>query len=105
MKTRGSLKYFVSYCLWKRFFYSNLFQTPPNLISLTILTILVTLKPKAYYFSLKLEKLSGKNVLKFALLGNFISNLFPDVKTWYQKLFKFALGRFFRKMNFILGYI
>ena len=76
MKTRGSLKYFVSYCLWKRFFYSNLFQTPPNLISLTILTILVTLKPKAYYFRLKLEELINKNVLKLALLGNSFSNLF-----------------------------
>ena len=79
MKTRGSLKYFVSYCLWKRFFYSNLFQTPPNLISLTILTILVTLKSKAYYFRLKLEELIHKNVLKLALLGNSFSNLFLQV--------------------------
>ena len=69
------------------------------------MTILVTLKSKAYYFSQKLGKLRGENVLKFALLGNFFSNLFPDVKTWYQKIFKFALVRFFRKMSFILGYI
>ena len=35
-----SLKYFVTYCLWKPFFDSNLFQTPSNLISLTILVTL-----------------------------------------------------------------
>ena len=42
MKTRVSLKYFVSDCIWNAFFDSNLPQTPSNLISLTIL---VTLRP------------------------------------------------------------
>ena len=42
MKTRASLRYFVSYCLWKSFFDSSLPQTPSNLISLTFS---VTLRP------------------------------------------------------------
>ena len=40
MKTRASLKYFVSYCLWKLIFDSKLPQTPSNLIALTFLLIL-----------------------------------------------------------------
>ena len=32
MKTRVSLRYFVTDCLWKPFFDSNLPQTPSNLI-------------------------------------------------------------------------
>ena len=36
MKTKVSLKCFVSYCLWKRFFDLNSFQIPSNVISLTI---------------------------------------------------------------------
>ena len=35
IKTRISLKYFVSYCLWKHFFYSNSPQIPLNLFFLT----------------------------------------------------------------------
>ena len=75
MKTRVSLKYFVSYCLWKPFD-SNSPETPSNLISLTIL---VTLRPFTL-FNLKLEQLSCKKVLKFALLGNYFSDLFTEVK-------------------------
>ena len=36
MKTRVSLKYFVSYCLWKVFLDFNSPQTPLNLISLKL---------------------------------------------------------------------
>ena len=42
MKTGVSLKYFVSYCLWKLFFDSNSPQTSSNLISLAFF---VTLRP------------------------------------------------------------
>ena len=42
MKTRVSLKYFVSYCLWKRLVDSSSLQTPSNLIALTFL---VTTRP------------------------------------------------------------
>ena len=47
MKTRVSLKYFVSYCLWKLFFDSYSPQTPSNLISLTIL---VTVSPFTLFY-------------------------------------------------------
>ena len=46
METRVSLRYFVSYCLCKHSFDSNLLQTSSNLISLTIL---VTLKLSALF--------------------------------------------------------
>ena len=42
IKTRVSLKYFMSYRLWKHFFDSNLPQAPSNLISLMLL---ITLRP------------------------------------------------------------
>ena len=42
MKTKVSLRYFTSYCLWKPFPDSNSPQIPSNLISLTFL---VTLRP------------------------------------------------------------
>ena len=42
MKTRASLKYFVSYCLWKHFFDINLPQTPLIFASWNCL---VTLRP------------------------------------------------------------
>ena len=32
-------------------------------------------------------------MLKFALLGNCFSDVFTEVKVWYQKIFKFVLGR------------
>ena len=80
MKTRVSLKYPVNDCLWKHFFVSNLPQTPLNLISLNIL---VTLKGLSHSFNLKLEQSSGKNVLKFALLGKCFFDLFNEVEIWY----------------------
>ena len=43
VKTRVSLKYFVSDCLWKPVFDSNTPQTPSSLISLTILVTLGSL--------------------------------------------------------------
>ena len=39
MKNRVSLKYFVSYYLWKLFFDFNLAHTPSNLSALTFLVI------------------------------------------------------------------
>ena len=44
MKTRVSLKYFVTGCLWKPFFGSNLLQTPLILISLAISVTLMPFK-------------------------------------------------------------
>ena len=41
MKTRVSFKYFVTGCLCKHFFGSNLPQTPLNVISLAITVTLV----------------------------------------------------------------
>ena len=46
MKTRVSLKYFATDCLWKPFTDSNLLQTPSNLISFTVL---VTLRPSTFF--------------------------------------------------------
>ena len=74
-ETRAIVKYFVSYCLCKSFFDCNSPQTTSNLITLTFL---VTLRP-FNCFNLKLEQLSGKKVLKFALLGN----CFSDLEMWY----------------------
>ena len=37
MKTRVTLRYFASYCLWKLVFESNSPQTTPNFICLTFL--------------------------------------------------------------------
>ena len=37
MKTKVSLKYFVSYCLWKLFLILNRPHTPSNFISFTFL--------------------------------------------------------------------
>ena len=72
MKNRVSLKYFVSYCLGKHFFDSNLPQTPSNLIALTFLVAL-----RAFtLFNLKLQQLSPK----IALLGNFFSDLLTEVE-------------------------
>ena len=68
MKTRVSLKYFATDCLWKPFIDSNLHQTPSNLISLTIL---VTVRPSTFfqficfyfiYIWLKITHLHKKNI-------------------------------------------
>ena len=79
MKTRVSLKYFVNDCLWKHSFAFNLPQILSNLISLKIL---VTVRPFTKFY-LKLEQLSCKNVLKFALHVNCFPDLFIEVKIWY----------------------
>ena len=79
MKTRVSLKYFVSYSVCKLFCDSNSLQTPSNIISLTFLVTVRILT----LFNLKLEQLSGKKVVKLALLGNYFSNLFTEVEIWY----------------------
>ena len=57
MKTRVSFKYFVTGCLCKHFFGSNLPQTPLNVISLAITVTLVPftlLSPKIR--AVKLQK-------------------------------------------------
>ena len=61
------------------FFYFNSSQTPFNLVSLTIFVTLGLSR----YFNLKLEQLSDKKVLKFALLGNCFSDLLTEVEIWY----------------------
>ena len=79
MKARLSVKYFVDDYLRKPLFTSNSTLTPLNLVSLRIL---VTLRPFTKFYK-KLEKLSHKIELKFALLGNCFSDLFTVVKIWY----------------------
>ena len=37
----------------------------------------------SHSFNLKLEQLSSKNVLKYALLGNWFSELSTQVEIWY----------------------
>ena len=76
MKTRVSVKYFVNDCLWKQFFASNLPQTPPNLI---YLTIFVTPRPFAEFWP-KTKAIKFKKILKFFLLANCFSDLFSEVK-------------------------
>ena len=79
MKTRVSLKYFVSYCLWKALFDCNSPQTSLNLISLTLLKI----EGLSQSFNLNLEQLSSKKVLKFDLLYNYFFDLLKVVEIWY----------------------
>ena len=69
METRVSLKYFVSCCPWKLFFDSNCPQTTSKLISLILF---VTVRPS-----------TRKKVLNFPLFGNYFSDLFTEVETWY----------------------
>ena len=57
MKTKVSLKYFVSYCLWKPFFDSKSLQTLSNLF---FLTFFGNSKGFRTVFNVKLEQLSGK---------------------------------------------
>ena len=76
METKVSLRCFVNYCLWKLFFDSNSPHTPSNLICLTLL---VTLTP-LHRFNLKLEQLSSKKDLRFALLGNSFSDIFTEIE-------------------------
>ena len=79
MKTRVTLKYFVSLCLWKPWFDSNL----------------VILKPIALCFDGKLNKLSGKRQQSLPYLvaagGNFV-----------LKEFQVCIRPCFRKINRIL---
>ena len=80
VKTRISLKDFVNDCLLKQFFASTSHRTRSNLISLTILV-------KTFHsFNQKLEQLSCKKMIKFALLGDSFSSLF-----------NFVLGRFLER--------
>ena len=76
MKTRVSLKYFVTDCLWKPFLNSNLSKTPSNFqISLIIL---VTPRPFTL-FQPKIRLIKLQNMLKFALLCDCCSNLFTEL--------------------------
>ena len=65
LETRVSLKYFVNY-LWKEFLVLTSRQTPSNLIFLTIFVTLISFT----HFNLKLEQVSCKKGLNFALLCN-----------------------------------
>ena len=58
--------------------------------------MLVTLR-SLHSFNLKLEQLSHKKVLKFALLGNYFPDRFIAVKIWFEKTFKFVLGQFLER--------
>ena len=69
MKTRVSLKYYVSTCLFEKYFCCSF---APNLFKLNFFDDL----------SSKSEHLSSKTILTFALLGNF-QYLFTEVEIWY----------------------
>ena len=81
MKTRANLKDFVIYCLWKEYSTSNL----PQALSDWFLWQFWQLQGLSLIFNLKLEQLSHKKVLNFALVGNCFSDLFTEVKIWYYK--------------------
>ena len=92
MKTRVSLRYFVSCCLWKRFFYSNSPKTPSNLVSLTFL---LTIRLFAL-LQLKIREFKWQKSRKACLV-------LPDFLTISLKLkislkrIKFVLGRFLER--------
>ena len=79
MKTRVSLKYFVSYFVCKLFFDSNTQQIPSNLVAL-VFSVTLGL---CHWVNLKLEQLSEKKFLNVALLGNCFSHLLTEVEIWY----------------------
>ena len=56
---------------------------PGPLQNLILLIFLVILRPFTLFVDLKLKKLSGRKVLKIALLGNYLSDLFTEVEIWY----------------------
>ena len=56
------------------------------------LGFLVTLRPLSLFFGVKLKKLTGKKVPKFALLGSCFSDLLAEAEIWYLKNFKCPLG-------------
>ena len=63
MKTRIRFRYFVTDYLWKLFLDSNSTQTPPNLVSLTILE---TLRPFTL-FKPKTRAIKLQSVAKICL--------------------------------------
>ena len=52
-----------------------------------------------HYFNLKVEQLSWKKWLKFALLGNFFSDLFKELQISYKKWFQVSFIAFFKKIK------
>ena len=60
MKTRVTLRYFASYCLWKLVFDSNSAQTTANLICLTFLGT----QSLFALFRLKIREISGEKSTK-----------------------------------------
>ena len=89
MKTRVSLKCFVTGCLWKPLNDASLLKSLWNVISLTILVILKLLT----LFKPKVRATKLKKGQKFALFDNCLSDILTEVKIWYWNNFKFFLGR------------
>ena len=100
MKTRISLKYFVSDFLWKQFFAPNSTKTHSNLISLTIL---VTLMPFVQ-FQPKIRAIKLQKCAKICLTWLLLFRDFHWGRNLVLKDFKFVLGRFFRKIKYELKY-
>ena len=80
MKAGVSLKYFVNDCLWKHFL---CFLLAPDIFKLIFFDNFGNSKAFHTVLIIKLEQLSRKNMLKFALLGNCFSDLFTKVNIWY----------------------
>ena len=98
MKTRVTLKYFVSHILWKHFSGSNLPQTPSNLISLKIL---VALRPWTL-FSPKIRAIKWQKSPKIILSWLLFFRIFHSGWNLVLKQFQVCFRMLFRKKKKIL---
>ena len=99
MKTRVSLKYFVSYCLFKLFFDSNAPQTLSNLISLTFL---VPLRPFTLFLP-KIRASKRQKSPKICLTWWLLSRSFHWGWKLVLKKFQVCFRTFFKKIKKILA--
>ena len=101
MKTRVILRYFGTYCLWKRFLDYKSPNTPSNLICLKFLELQVL----SNCFSLKLEQLSWKESLKICLTCELLFLSFHWGWNLVLEEFQICFRAFFRKIKKVLAEI
>ena len=101
MKTRVILRYFGTYCLWKRFLDYKSPNTPSNLICLKFLELQVL----SNCFSLKLEQLSWKESLKICLTCELLFLSFHWGWNLVLEEFQICFRTFFRKIKKVLAEI
>ena len=98
METRVSLKYFLSYCLLKHFFDSNLAQAPSNLTSLKLLvTLMLLVLFEPYIIAVKWQK--NPKICRTWIL---LSRSFHWGYNLLLKELEVCVRTFFRKKNKIL---